>query len=229
MVERSITLRQAALTAGFGVLVMVIAAPFAEFFVYGRLVVSGDVAQTVHNLQVQRGFAIAGLLAYFVTLTMDVLVAWALYLLLAPVSRSLSLLAAWLRLMYTALAFFGVQHLATALRLLGSPDHASAVGSDQLHGQIEMLLAAFRYGWNFGMILFGVHVAMVGYLVYRSSYIPRWVGALMGIAGLGYFLFYLQPFLYPRADLGFLTITFFGEIVFMLWLLVRGWGLREPA
>jgi hypothetical protein len=156
-----------------------------------------------------------------------VLVAWALYVLLRPVKPSVSLLTAWFRLVYAVMALVALQNMVTVLRLLDSPDYLTLFGSDQLHAQVELLLNSFRYEWTIGLIIFGIHLGMLGYLVYRSGYIPKILGILLAIAGFGYLIYYLSPYLLPTADLGFLMITFFGELVFMLWLLIRGWKIEN--
>ena len=92
-----------------------------------------------------------------------------------------------------------------------------------------MLIESFRYEWSLSLVIFGIHVVLLGYLVLRSGYIPRTLGVLLAVAGLGYVLFYLRPYLYPDLDLGFLFVTFFGELVFAVWLVVRGWRIPEPA
>jgi hypothetical protein len=139
------------------------------------------------------------------------------------------LLTAWFRLVYTVIALCSLLKLATAFRILNTPDYLTVVGSDQLHAQVQLLLKSFRYEWSMGLVLFGIHIGLLGYLVYRSGYIPRILGILLAIAGLGYLIYYLGPYLYPTADVGFIMITFFGELIFMLWLLVRGWKIREQA
>jgi hypothetical protein len=161
--HEGISLGQAALIAGLGLLIMTIAAPFAEFFVYSKLVAAGDIETTSGNIRAQGGLYLAGIFAYLLVFIMDVVVAWALYVLLIPVNRSLSLLTAWFR------------------------------------------------------------------LVYRSAYIPRILGVLLAIAGLCWVVYELAPFLLPGADLGLIFFTFMGETFFMLWLLIRGWKIREPA
>ncbi len=118
--------------------------------------------------------------------------------------------------------------LVTVYRLLRSPDDAALFGSDQLYAQVNLLLDAFRYEWSFGLILFGIHLLLLGYLVYRSGYIPRILGILLAIAGLGWIIYELSPYLLPATDPGFLMITFMGEVIFMLWLLIRGWRIQEP-
>lgn len=220
-------LRQAALVAGFGLLIMHFAAPFAEFFVYSKLVVKGDIEATVQNMHAESGLLLAGIFAYLIVFVCDVIVAWALYILLTPVNKSLSLLTAWFRLVYTAIALFGLLKLVTVFRMLNSPDYLVIFGSDQLHAQLKLLLNAFRYDWGIGLILFGIHLLLLAYLVYRSAYIPRYLGILLAIAGSGWVVNELGPYLFPNADLGFVFFTFFGESIFMLWLLIRGWKIQE--
>jgi len=225
--DQGISLRQAALVAGFGLLVMIFTAPFAEFYVFSKLVTPGDIEATVQNIRANGGLLLAGIFAYLIVFIFDVIVAWALYVLLIPVNRSLSLLAAWFRLMYTAIALFGMLKLVTVYRLLHTPDYAAIFQPDQLHTQVRFLLKAFRYEWGIGLILFGVHLVLLGYLVFRSGYIPRILGILLVIAGLGWVVHELGPYLLPGADLGFLFITFTLEVVFMFWLLIRGWKIPE--
>ena len=228
MIE-GISLRQAALIAGFGILIMAIVTPFAEYLVYPKLVIPGNIEGTTQNISANMGLFVAGIFAYLITFILDLLVAWALYVLLIPVNRSISLLTAWFRLVYTAIGFFALSKLVTVFRILSAPDYLTVVGSDQLHAQVQLLLSSFRYEWTMGLVLFGIHLLLLGYLVYRSDYIPRILGVLLTIAGLGWVIYCLKPYLYPETDLGFIMITFFGELIFMLWLLIRGWKIQEPA
>ncbi len=221
---------QAALVAGFGILIMAFAAPFAEFIVYPKLVIPGNIEATVQNIVANRGLFLAGMFAYLATLICDVLVAWALYVLLVPVNRSLSLLTAWFRLVYTVIAIFALTKFAAVFRILNAPDYLTIVGSDQLHAQAKLLISSFGYEWDFAFFFFSIHLVLLGYLVYRSGYIPRILGAVLVINGLGYLIDYgLRPYLFRKADLGFLIITYFGELIFMLWLLIRGWKTPEQA
>jgi len=113
-----ISLRQAALTAGFGILIMAIAAPFAELYVYPKLVIPGKIAETVQNIVDNKMLYLSAIFGYVITFICDVLVAWALYVLLIPVNKSFSLLTAWFRLMYTAIALFSIVNLVTVFKLL---------------------------------------------------------------------------------------------------------------
>lgn len=225
------TLRQAALVAGVASFAPLIlgGVPFAEFYVFARLIVAGDTAETVRNILANRTLFLVGVFAHLVTFVADVVLAWAFYVLLLPVHRALSLLAAWFRLVYTAVALGALMHLVSAFRLIEDGTYGEAFGAEHLHAQVEVLIRSFRYEWSLSIVIFGVHVALVGYLVARSRYIPGILGLLLVIAGLGYMLNYLGPYLYPDLDLGFLFVTFFGELIFAIWLLARGWRIPEPA
>jgi len=222
------TLRQAARIAGLSLLVMGVAAPFAEFFAYPKVVIPGDIEQTARNILASRGLFLAGVFCSLITLIGDVLVAWAYYVLLMPANRAVSMLAAWFRLVHTVIALSGLLKLVTAFRLLSTPEYRAMFGSDQLHAEVQLLLHSFRYEWSFGLVFFGIHLGLVGYLVCRSGYIPRTLGVLLALQGLGFLVYCLGPYLYPQAGLGFLMVTFFGEMIFMPWLLVRGRQIQEP-
>ena len=221
------SLRTAALIAGIGLLIMVIAAPFAELFVFPKLVVSGNAAETVKNIMDNKTLFISGLFGYLITFICDLVVAWALYVLLKPVSKNLSLLTAWFRWVYTGIALVALLNLVTVLRLLNTSDTLAVFQPDQLHAQVMLSLTAFRTQWHFGLLFFGIHLGLLGYLVLRSKYIPRILGILLIIAGLGYLLTTLKPYLFPSINLDFAEYTFYGELIFMLWLLIKGSRIKE--
>ena len=220
-------MRQAALIAGFAYLLSPVS--YAEFSIYPKLVLPGNIEQTAQNIVAHQGLFLAAIFCYLITFIEDVVIAWALYVLLVPVNRSVSLLTAWFRLVYTAIALFGWLNLVTVYRLLHTPDYLTLFGSSQLHAQVQLLLNSFRYDWSMSLVIFGIHLVLLGYLICRSGYIPRIIGILLVIDGLGWVIDSLQPYLYPHAHLRFLFITFFGELIFMLWLLIRGWKIQEPA
>jgi hypothetical protein len=220
------TLRQAALVAGFAYLLSPVTT--AEFTLMPKLVIPGNIEPTVQNIGVHSGMFAAAILCYFVTFIEDIVIAWALYVLLAPVNRGLSLLTAWFRLIYTAVVLCGWLNLVTVFRLMKNPDYLKAFGASQFNAQVLLLLNSFRYDWSMSLVIFGIHLVLLGYLIYRSGYIPWIIGVVLVINGLGWVVDSLQPYLYPNAHLGFVFATFFGELVFMLWLLIRGWKVRDP-
>ena len=220
-----LTLRQAALIAGLGYVLM--PATFAEFYIFPKLVIPGNIEQTAQNIVAHGPLFFVGILCQLITLMLDVVIAWALYVLLAPVNRSLSLLTAWFRLIYTALALSGLLNLVTVFRLLHTPDYMTAFGPQQLHAQVKLLLSSFRYDWSISLVIFGIHLGLLGYLIYRSRYIPKILGILLIMIGVSWEINSFRPYLYPNAHLGFIPIAGFGELLLPLWLLIRGWRIQE--
>jgi hypothetical protein len=221
------SLRRAALIAGLAILAMVIAAPFAELYVFPKLLVSGKAAETAKNIIANEALFRAGIFGYMITFICDLLAAWALYVFLKPVNESLSLLTAWFRLVYTVIAFVALLNLVAVLRLLNTPDYKTVFEPDQLYAQIKLSLNSFRSGWYFGILFFGIHLELLGYLVLRSTYIPKILGVLLIISGLGYLINALKPIVFPNIHLDFAKFTFFGELIFMLWLIIKGSRIQE--
>jgi Domain of unknown function (DUF4386) len=221
------TLRTAAVVAGFGYLLGPVA--YAEFTIMPKLVIPGDIARTVENLVSRKGMFVGAILCYLISFLLDIVVAWALYVLLAPVNRALSLLAAWFRLVYTAVVLVALMNLVHVYGLLNQPDNLNALGSEQLHVQAKLGLDAFRSDWSLSLVIFGVHLVLIGWLIFRSWYVPKFIGILLVIDGLGWEIDSLRPYLYPNAALSWLSITFFGELLFMVWLLIWGWRIKDPV
>jgi hypothetical protein len=222
-----LTLRQAALIAGFAYLLNPVG--FAEFTIYPKLVIPGHIEQTVANIAANHELFAIALFCYFINFIEDIVIAWALYFLLAPVNRALSALAAIFQLVYTAVAFVGSFNLANVYRMLTTPEYIAIFGSGPLHAQVALLLHSWRYNFQLVLALFGIHLILVGYLIFRSRYIPWWIGILLVINGLGYIVNGWNPYLYPNVNLDWIFITWFGELIFMLWLLIFGWRIREPV
>lgn len=222
---KKLTLRQAALIAGFAYLTGPII--FAQLAALPTFVVPGNLEQTAQNIIVHPRLFVASMFCYLITFTTDVVISWALYVLFVPANRYLSLLTACFRWLYAAVAFFSLLNLVMAFRLLNASDYVAVFGTRQLYAQMKLLLDSFRYDWSMGLILLGIHLVLLGFLISGSGYVPRWIGILLLINGLGIITNSLQPYLYPNVRLKFLIITFFGEVFFMLWLLIRGCKIDE--
>lgn len=178
------------------------------------LTLMAGVAGTAHALVVApllagtttepSGFGLA-VAAFGVVAVLDVIVSVALYDALAPAGRWLAALAAAFRLVYTAV-------LAAAVGML-------AAGA-------SVALALFDSTWQFGLGLFGVHLALVGVLVYRMGGSGRIIGPLVSLAGIGYVVDSYARLLAPEAGLALAQFTFVGEVVLIVWLVAR--AIRTP-
>lgn len=218
----SLTLGQAALIAGIGLLVMTFSAPYAEFYVFPRLILPEEIERTVANLTTHRGLYVSALAALFLNYLADIVVAWALFVFLAPVNRQLSLLAAGFRLLYTGLGVSALMNLFSVVRILDLPQYAGQVAAGELNIEFQLLLDAYRIEWGVALLLFGLHLVLVGYLAMRSGFVPRLVGCLVAIAGLGYIVYMLGLYALPTISFAVVTVTFLFEPIFMIWLLWKG-------
>ena len=225
-----ISLRKAAIVAGLALLIMLIPAVFANYFVLNSLIVPGDAATTVNNIMANELSFRIGICSFIIVIILDVVVAWALYVLLKPVNKSLSLLTAWFRLVYAAIFGIALANLLSVVLLLSGSDYLTVFETNQLHAQGMLFLNAFSYTWDIGGVFFGFHLFILGYLVFKlgySSYIPRILGVLLIIASFGYLIDSFGEFLLPDYDANIAQFTFIGELLLAFWLLFKGAKITE--
>ncbi len=219
---------KAAFIAGFGLVVAVITGIYAEFYVFPSLIVKGDSAGTAVNLMTNKKLFLSGIFSYLIMLISDIIIAWALYVFLKPVNKSLSLLTAWFRLIYTIIGLVALLNQLTVWHLISGADYLTVFSTEQLHAQIMFNVKTVGFEWNFGFVFFSMHLGLLGYLVLKSNYVPKIIGILLILAGIGYLIeYHLKPLLFPGYNTEYLMITFFGELIFMIWLLLKGSKIRE--
>lgn len=214
------TARTASLTAGASLILMAALAGVGVFAAVGGLVTPGDEAQTLADIRDAEGLFRLGIASLIGVVALDVVVAWALHRVFLPVHPGASLLAAVFRLVYSGVFLVAIAELLGVLRLLGPDPRLAALGPDLLPTQVMLRIDAFHDIWATGLVLFGVHLLIVGYLAYRAVVLPRFLGILVAIAGLGYVfdsLALVLAFDVPEVS----TITFPGEVLLAIWLLTR--------
>jgi hypothetical protein len=214
--------------AGLGLLVMAVLAPLAHFGVLQTLVVPGDAAATVANVTASEGpfrFAIAALL---IVTFLDILVAWALYVLLKPVNANLAMLVGWLRLVAPAVFAMALANLLDVAGLVGGAAR-STLQPELLNAQVVASIASFDNGWDMSLAIFGLHLLGLGYLLFRSADFPRFLGVLVVIAGGGYLADSFTRILVPEFAFTFSLFTFVGEALLIVWLFMRAARGFAPA
>ncbi|HNS88183.1 MAG TPA: DUF4386 domain-containing protein, partial [Parvularculaceae bacterium] len=171
--------------AGLNYFAIFALAIYANFFILSKLIVGGDAAATADNIAQHESLFRLGLACFFLVMIADVFIAWALYLVMRPVSEPLSLLSAIFRLVYTVAQIGVLMNLAKALQLRGAPETYGALAD----GALPHFYAAAHGGeFTLTLIFFGLHLVLLGYLIIRSSFLPALIGALVTIAGLGYLI-----------------------------------------
>jgi hypothetical protein len=156
---------------------------------------------------------------------LDFVVAWALYVFLKPLNNPLSMLAAWSRLAYATIFGVALVNYYGIVQLLSNADKVSAFQTTELHAQVMLSLNAFRNVWDFGFIFFGLHLLFLGYVVFKSGSIPKWLGILVLVCGVSYLIDYFGKILFINFNPIVSLIFGWGEALFMIWLIF--WGGKQ--
>ncbi|MFV9672988.1 MAG: DUF4386 domain-containing protein [Acidimicrobiia bacterium] len=227
--------RVAARIAGIGYLIIFVLAIFANFVVREGLIDPDDAATTFANIADSEFLFRAGIVGFLAVFIVDVVIAWALYILFKSVNKELSLLTAWFRLVYTVFLGVALIFFFVVLDLVSGAGYLSAFEPGQLDVQVMLLLNAFNYAWLIGLAGFGIHLMLLGYLLLASDSAPRVLGILLAIAGAAYVFDTVANALlssYAEYETVFLLIvavpSVVAELWFAVWLLARG-GVRQEA
>lgn len=209
-------------TAGFAALIR------------GRLVVYNDAAATAHNIRAHEmlfRLAFAGDVLAILYIAYTLL----LYNLFKPVNKNLSLLAAFFSLVGCGIGALNCLFHLAALVVLGGGQTLSAFSAEQLQALALLFLQLHAQGSNISMVLLGCYNFFIGYLIFRSIFLPRILGVLLAISGLCYLMNSFANFLSPAFAarlLPWILIPGVAELLLALWLVVRGVNVarwREQA
>lgn len=221
------SLRTYARIAGVLYLVIIVCAGFSEGFVRSSLIVPGDADGTVANIMASEMLYRIGFVCDLIAFMSDAAVAVLLYVLLRPVSKPLSMVAASFRLLaHPAIATVNLlNHFAVLLLLRGS-EYLSAFAPEQLNALVMVMLNAHHYGYLIGGAFFGIHCLLLGYLLTRSDLFPGWLGVLLIVAAFGYLIESFGGFLFPGHEAVYLMIVLVpasvAELSLCGWLLIKG-------
>jgi hypothetical protein len=207
-------------------LIIIVAGILGELFIRGKIIVSGDAAATAHNIMASQSLWRLGIAGDLIMHVCDVPLMLIFYVLLRPVNKNLALLAVLFNLIQTAVMVANEIVLLVPLFLLGGAEYLKSVDPHQLQALAYVSLKVFDYGFGIGLIFFGFECITLGYLIFRSGYLPRALGVLMPLAGLSYltnsFALLLAPAVAAKLFPAILLPAFVAETSFCLWLLVKG-------
>jgi Domain of unknown function (DUF4386) len=222
-------------TAGVLLLLSLVAGGFGEAYLPSRLIVSADAAATVANIKNHEFLFRLGFAAFLIESLCDLTLAWIFYVLLKPVSKELSLLTAFFGIISTTLFAFAELFYFAPLLIMGGSGYLKTFSPDQINSLVLLSLKFYGYAGMIFSAYYGVGWILRAYLMFRSGYLPRVLGVLMGIGGIGFvlrnFLMVLAP---AYAYDALLALIFPGALLLTVWLLVKGvdipkWRGRQAA
>ena len=203
---------------------------FAEV-VRSSVVMHDDAAATAHNIVASEPLYRVAFAADICGIASYLIVTLLLYALLKPVSRSISLLAASIGLVGVATQTFASLWYLAPLLLLGGEHYLAAFGAAQLQAMTLLSLHLYTQAFNIALVFFGLYCASLGYLIFRSTFLPRILGVLMTLAGLGLLTNSFLAFLAPGVASALTPLTLgldgIGELALMLWLLIVGVNVQK--
>jgi hypothetical protein len=212
--------------AGVSYLVGALLSVLGQMVVLGMIVVSGNATATVANMLSHESLFRLGFVLSIMTVPFHLV--WAVLFngLFRPVNRNVSLLAGFVMLMACMMwTLSSLLYLAPLLVLQGKIA-LSEFAPEQMQAVVLTLLKLNALAYDIGLVFFGFWYVLIGYLIFRSTFLPRIIGALGVLAGFGYLTLLWQPlahYLYPYN----LALAGPGEISLLLWLIVKGVNARK--
>ncbi|HEY3246024.1 MAG TPA: DUF4386 domain-containing protein [Phycisphaerae bacterium] len=202
-------------------LLTIVTGVYAQMFISGRLVVDGDAAATATNILAHRGLFQLGFAVYLIEMACNIAVTALFYDLLKPAGRSVSLLGAFLGLTGCVIKTLSRLFFIAPLFVLGGAHYLSVFSAEQLQALALLFLKVNDHGAAMALVFFGFYALLTGYLIIRSTFLPRILGVLGIFGGLGWLSFLYPPLgyrLFPYlAAFGLL-----GAGSLIVWLLVFG-------
>jgi hypothetical protein len=213
--------RRTARITGVLYLITILAGIYAQGFVSARLIVWGDAAATAANILTHRSLVELGFTVYMIEMACNVAITALFYDLLKPVNRTLSLAAAFLGLAGCIIKTFGRVFFLVPLFILGDTRVLSAFNIDQLRALALLSLKVNDQAAAMALAFFGFYTVLTGYLILKSTFLPRILGGLAMLAGLGWMTFLSPPLgyrLFPYIAVFALLVA----LALILWLIVFG-------
>jgi hypothetical protein len=205
-----------------------VAGSIGEAIVPNMLVVPGDAATTAHNITTNDLLFRLGFVAYIVEALTDVALTFLLYVLLRPVRGNLAFSSVLFRLMATATFAFGEIFYFAQTQILRGDAYLNTFSTQQLQTLALLSFNVYGAAGSLSAIFYGTGSIILGYLIWRSGYLPRIIGALWVIGGFGFVIATLVFFIAPAYTSFLLMLPMIIALVVLgLWLLVKGVDLAK--
>jgi hypothetical protein len=194
---------------------------FAQGFVSERLIDFSNAATTANNILTNQGLFQVGFTVYLIEMACQVTAAVLFYQLLKPVNRTIALLALFMEITGCIIKTFARVFYIAPLFVLGRPDSLAGFSVEQLQSVALVLLKVNDQGAGTALGFFGFSNLLGGYLIFRSTFLPRWLGVLSFVAGIGWLTFLYPPLGYRAFPIAAL-LGLLGSAATIFWLLVFG-------
>jgi Domain of unknown function (DUF4386) len=217
--------------AGLLYLLVSIPGAFALIYVPSKLIVHGDATATANNIATSETLFRLGIAVQLISQAGFIFVALALYNLLKGVNRRHASLMVTLIVVSVPITFVNELNSIAALALVRGADFLSVVEKPQRDALAMLFLNLHGHGFGIAEIFWGLWLFPLGLLVYRSRFLPRFLGVWLAIGGFAYVVLSLTGILLPQYEAKVFTYSqpaTLGELAFMLWLIIKGASPAAP-
>ena len=218
------SMKKTARIAGGLYFIYIIATIFADAS-RTKLIVFGDAIATANNILASEQLFRVSFVSDILAGVLFLLAAWALYMLLKPVNENIALLFLLLNLGGVAVQCVNMLNLFGAVLLLNGSDYLKIFPANQLHALAMFFLNLYKNGFMIAQFFYAVWLFPLGYLVFKSGYLPKILGIILMIECFGWLMYPIQFFIFPDYQvISYLSfaVGFIGEFSLTLWLLIKG-------
>jgi hypothetical protein len=202
-------------------------APLGLVYVPARLIVSGDAAATATNIMASESLFRLGIVSILLVDVVNIVLALALYQLLKPVSKPVAALMVLFASVGIAIGMLNELNQLAVLRVLSGAGYLTVFSKDQLQALALLFLNLHTQGLNIAQIFWGLWLFPMGYLVFKSGFMPKILGILLIIGCFGYLIDSFAAFLLPSLRVNLILFTSWGELALLLWLLIKGVNVEQ--
>jgi hypothetical protein len=202
---------------------------------YGpSLIVPGDASATASAILEHASLFRLSIVSALLDQVIFILVVLALYQVLKPVNQNMAVLMVIFLLLSIPIAMFNELNNVAVLFLLSGADSLKVFSADQLHALAPFFLDLHAVGLNIAFLVGSLWFFPMGYLVFKSGFLPKILGVLLLLNGCGYLIDSFAALLFPNLNVNIVLFTGWVEVVFALWLVIKGvnvdrWQKRARA
>jgi hypothetical protein len=202
----------------------------ADSGVHSTFIGPGEAEAIAHDIVASEQLFRFGFVSFVLSALFFLLSAWALYVLLKPVNQDLALLVVLLNLCGVAIKCASMLGELAALQLLSGAEYLSVFETAQLQALANLFLNVFNSGFMVAQVFFAAWLLPLGYLVFKSRFLPRFLGVLLILDFFAILFWFFQYFLFPdyeAVSYPGLALSFVAEASLCLWLLIKGVNTEE--